>query len=113
MPAYLYPVANVLGTLPIVPLWVSAVRITGGAGPLFLRTHLPGDVDLGTRDVAVHVDAAGHDHQPAGVDRRAAARTCRIGRRGDDLAVFDPEIAHLAVDPVGRIVDRAAGDFEE
>ena len=32
--------------------------------PLLLGAHLPRGVDLGPDNVAVHVDAAGHDHQP-------------------------------------------------
>ena len=49
--------------------------------------------------------------RPAGVDRRASGRIGGIGRRGDDLAVRDPQIADLAVDAVGRIVDGAARRF--
>ena len=61
--------------------------------------------------MAVHVDTAGHDDQPPGIDH-----TCRpdlgVGGRRDDLAAGDPEVAHLAVDAIGRVVDRSAGDLE-
>ena len=78
----------------------------------FLGPHLAGDVHLRPGDVAVHVDAARHHDQAAGIDL-ARGPNGRIGRRGDDLAAGDPQIAHLAVDAVGRVVDGAAGDFDE
>ncbi len=101
-----------LGTLPIVPLCVIAGAADRLAAPLLLGTHLPRGVDLGPDDVAVHVDAAGHDDQPAGVDH-----ACRPDLRGSAggstiLAAGDPDVAHLAVDPVGRVVDGSAGDLE-
>ena len=96
-----------LGTLPIVPLCVIRGTIDRLAAPFLLGAHFPRRVDLGTDDVAVHVDAAGHDHQPAGIDH-ARRPDLGIGRRIDDLAAGDPDVAHLAVDPVGRVVDRSA-----
>ena len=94
----------------------AAVRDGGAADrlrlALFLGPHLAGGVHLRPGDVAVHVDAAGHDDEAAGVersrradasDRSAARRSCRpaIQRSRD-----------LAVDAVGRIVNVAAGDEE-
>ncbi len=99
-----------LGTLPIVPLRVVAVRMHRLGLALFLGPHLAGDVHLRPGDVAVHVDAAGHHDQAGGVERPVGPHG-GIGRRGDDPAVANPEIAHLAVDAVGRVVDGAAGDF--
>ncbi len=103
--------ANVLGTLPIVPLCVLAVRWRTGLA-FFLGPHFAGDVHLRPGDVAVHVDAAGHHDQATGIDV-ARGPNGRVRRRGDDLAVGDPQIAHLAVNAVSRIVNGSAGDFQE
>ena len=43
--------------------------------PVLLGPHLAGDVDLRPGDVAVHVDAARHHDQPAGVDVAASGGT--------------------------------------
>ena len=56
-------------------------------------------------EVRVDVHATGHDDHAARVERRRAGR-----QRRDDAAVLDADVAHLAVDPVGRVVDRAADD---
>src|SRR4051812_26798543 len=55
----------------------------------------------------VDVHAAGHHHHPARVDYR---RRSRYGV--DDRALIDADIAHLAIDAIRRVVDRAAGDSE-
>ena len=62
--------------------------------------------------MTVHVDSTRHHDHAASVDR-AIDRQVGAGRLRDDLIAFDPQIAHLAVDIVGRIVDGAAGDFDE
>ncbi len=64
-------------------------------------------VDLRPGDVRVDVDAARHDDPAAGVDLRRV-----IGDVVDDLAVAQADVAHLAVDAVGRVVDAAAGDAQ-
>ena len=62
--------------------------------------------------MAVHVDAAGHDDQPRG--RRSTRVGLTSGSAGGSTIsrAGDPDVAHLAVDPVGRVVDRSAGNFE-
>ena len=103
--------ANVLGTLPIVPLCVvgrandlSALRFSSGR--ILRATFTFGPAMWQCMSM------------PPGMTTRPAASSVAvgpnvgIGRRGDDLAVTNPEIAHLAVDAVGRIVDGAAGDFD-
>ena len=94
-----------------MPLCVLAVRSTGSAVAVFFGPQPAGGVRLRPGDVAVHVDAAGHHDQPPRVERARRPHR-RIGRRGHDLAAVDPQIAHLAIDAVGRIVNRAAGDFQ-
>src|SRR4029453_13493275 len=81
------------------------------AVPLLLGTHLAGGIDLGPRDMAVHIDAAGHDHQTRGIERARGADG-RIARRLDNLAAADPQVLDLAVDTIGRVIDVAAGDEE-
>ena len=66
-----------------------------------------GRVDRRPRDVGVDVDAARHDDHAAGVDLRRV-----LGDVVDDLAVAQADVAHLAVDAVGRVVDAAAGDAQ-
>ena len=77
-----------------------------------LRAHHPSRVDLRADDVTVHVDAAGHHHEAAGIDD-SGRRGIRFGGRGHDAAAGDPEVADLAVDPVSRVVDGPAGDLEQ
>ena len=62
-------------------------------------------VDLRARDVGVDVDAAGHHDHPASVDPAGVGPDV-----GDHLAVLQAHVADLAVDVVGGVVDRAAGD---
>ncbi len=79
---------------------------------LFLGPHLASGVDLGPGDVAVHVDAAGHDDQTGRIES-AVGGVARIGRRGDDLAPLEPHVGDLTVDAIGRVVDVAARDFPQ
>ena len=81
------------------------------AAALLLGAHLARGVDLGPDDVTVHVDSAGHHHQPAGIED-ARRLDLGIGGRLDDLPAGDPDVAHLAVDFVGRVVDGSPGDLE-
>ena len=59
------------------------------------------------REVGVDVHAAGHHDHAARVERRRAG-----GQALHDPAVLDADVADLAVDAVGRIVDGAARDPE-
>ena len=77
-----------------------------------LGPHLAGGVHLGSGDVTVHVDAAGHDDQAGGVERPVRP-DLGIRRRVDDLPVTNPDIAALAVDAVNRVVDSAPRNLEE
>ena len=102
-----------LGTLPIVPLCVLRRAQHRRRPTLFLGPHLARDVDLGTGDVAVHVDAARHDDQAGGVQRSSGPHAAGPAGGATILPSLDPDVAHLAVDAVDRIVDVAAGDFEQ
>ncbi len=75
-----------------------------------LGPHFASHVHLGAGDVAVHVDAARHHDHAASIDLAIGANG-RIARRGDDLAVGNPQIAHFAIDAVGRVVKRALRDL--
>ena len=57
-------------------------------------------VDLRAGDVGVDVDAARHDDHAARVDAAGVGPDV-----GDDLAAVEAQVAHLAVDAVGRVVD--------
>src|SRR3546814_7481665 len=71
----------------------------------------PGEIDLATSDVAVDIDAAGHDDLAGqiegAIDARAGARI------GDDAPVLDEEIGRDAIAAVGGIDDEAAGALGE
>jgi hypothetical protein len=94
----------------------AAVRVGGPPHrfglALFLGAHFARHVYLRPGDVAVHVDAARHDHQPAGVDGFGRP-DLRIRRRANHAAIFDPQIGHLAIDAVGGVVHGATGDFQQ
>ena len=68
--------------------------------PAMLLAHEEArEVDFAAGDMAVDVDGAGHDHEPAEIDTPAGGL---IGRRGRDAAILDEEIADLALDAVCR-----------
>ena len=79
-------------------------------GAMLLGQHHPRDVDLAAADMAVHVDPAGHHDLAGELDHLVRPA---VGRRRHDAAVLDPQIHHLAVDAVERIVDRAAGELRD
>ena len=74
---------------------------------MLLRQHLARQIDLGTGDVTMDVDAAGHDHHARGVDAPGLGADLR-----NDLAVAYADILDLAVDAVRRIVDAAIDDAQ-
>ena len=76
-------------------------------GGVLLRQETARVVAARARDVAVDVHATGHDDHAAHVERRRAG-----GQVGHDPAVGDADVAHLAVDAVRRVVDRASDDAE-
>src|SRR5207253_4186875 len=78
---------------------------------LFLRPHLAGRVHLWPGDMTVHIDAARHYHQARRIQRPRRPHS-RIAWRLDDLVAADPQVFHLAVDTVGRVIDVAARDEE-
>ena len=59
---------------------------------VILGLELARQVDLRAGDVAVHIDAAGHDDQAIGVERAIGPHR-RISRWIDDFAVVDPDVA--------------------
>src|SRR5690554_2443925 len=72
-----------------------------------LRLEPAGEVDLRPRDVAVDVDAAGHDDQAARIEDGRV-----VGKARHDAAVLDANIRHRAVHAVARIVDPPARDAQ-
>ncbi len=81
-----------------------AAAADGGAdrrvvAAVVLRDHGAGEVQGGAGDVRVDIDAAGEDDHAGGVDG-AAALDLR-----DDAAVRDADVADLAVDAVGGVVN--------
>jgi hypothetical protein len=72
---------------------------------MILGLQLTRQIYLGTRDVTVDVHATGHYNHALGVDHGGA-----VGRRIDDLGVFDTNVPHLAVYAVNRIVDAPVDD---
>src|SRR5262249_34663328 len=74
--------------------------------------HLARHVHLRPGDVRVHVHAPGHDDEPSRV-QDPVGPLVGARRRPDHLAVPDPEVADLAVDAVGGVVDRAVCDLQE
>ena len=63
---------------------------------------------LGARDVAVHVDAAGHHDATRDVDGFEA---CRVRWWRDNFAVLNPYVADFAVDLMGLgVMDPATGE---
>ena len=78
---------------------------------LLLGPQLATRIHLRSRDVAMDVDPARHDHQARGIE--CARRTSRrIARRLDNLAVGDPQILGLAIDAISGIENVASGDEE-
>src|SRR5262249_15866913 len=84
----------------------------GLGGALGGGAHVGGEVDLGPGDVSVHSDAAGHHHQARRVDGLVGAGV-RVGGRRYDLAVPNPDVLHLPIDAVGRVVDGPPGDLQQ
>ena len=82
-----------------------------GGLALVLGSQLAGEVDLGAGDVAVHVNAAGHDDQ-AGCVEDLVGTDGRVGWRWHHLAVLNPEILDPAVDAVGGVANSAVGNFQ-
>ena len=74
-------------------------------GAVLLGRELARGVDRRPGDVGVDVDPARHDDHPVGVDRAGVG-----GHVVDDLAVLHADVALLAGDAVGGVVDAAAGD---
>jgi hypothetical protein len=74
---------------------------------VLLRAELAGRVDRRAGDVRVDVHPARHDDHAACVDARGVR-----GQLLDDLAAVQADVAHLAVDPVGGIVDTALSDAQ-
>ena len=92
--------------MPPVPERVIAVRSSTSArcsSGVSLRAALT----AGPGDVGVDVDPARHDDHPPRVDAAGVRRHV-----GDDLAVLDADVAHLAGDAVGGVVHAAGGDPE-
>jgi hypothetical protein len=80
----------------------------GGRADLF-RLHFASRVDFGPHDVAVHVNAAGHDNQAGQVkrfDRGGGIRRCI-----DDATIANPDVGDGSVNAIGRIVNLAARKF--
>ena len=77
---------------------------------MILRHQHARDRNLAAADVRVRVDAARH-HDAA--VQRVLVIDSGIGRGRNDAAVFNEDIANLAVDPVLGIVDFAAGELGE
>src|SRR5690606_36981444 len=67
--------------------------------------HQARQVHLAAADVGVQVDAAGH-HHAAGEVVFGVDLVLRV--QGDDAAVADADVAELAVDAVGGVVDAPA-----
>ncbi len=76
-----------------------------------LRQHHTADGHLAAADVAVRIDGAGHDDTAV---KRILPIDARAGwRRSDDAAVLGVDVAHLAVDPIHRVIDFSAGELDE
>ena len=73
-----------------------------GVAAMVLRDHGAGEVEGGAGDMGVNVHAAGENDHARRIDGAAVRHV------GDDPAVRDADVADLAVDVVGRIVDFAA-----
>ncbi len=84
-------------------------RHGGRAAPREVRRDPAAGIHLRARHVAVKIDAAGHHDEARCIDPREALR---IGGRGDDPAIFDPDVADDTIAAVRRIVDRAPGEQE-
>ena len=96
--------ANVEGTVPPVPERAIAVRSRTSAR-CSSGSSLRAALTAGPGDVGVDVDPARHHDHPPRVDPASVPRHV-----GDDLAVLDADVAHLAGDAVGGVVHAAAGD---
>ena len=84
-----------------------AAGAAAGFGRVLLGEQATGVIAGRAGHVAVDVHAARHHDHAAGVERRGAGRHVRY-----DPAVVDADVPHLAVDPVGGIVDRAPDDAQ-
>src|SRR5262249_200279 len=76
------------------------VRVGGGVG----GDQGAGEVERRPGEGGVDGDAAGKDHQAAGVDGAAAVDV------GDNLTIADADVLDAAVDVVGGVVDFPAAD---
>ncbi len=79
----------------------------------FFWPQFAGEIDLRPGDVSVHVHAAGHHDEAGGVEHSIRRAGGVSTRRGDDLAVPNPQVHHDAVDAVDGVVDDSVGDFEK
>ena len=103
-----------LGTLPPLPdrgmtVSSSASRMQRGRGRriggVLLGKEASRLVDAAANHVGVNVDTAGHD------DHARRVETRRVGRyRGDDAAILDADVLHLAVDAIHGVVYRTPSD---
>ncbi len=75
-----------------------------------LGAQLAPGVDLGADQVAVDLDAAGHDDEAGGVDDLGLVAVDLAG--GDHAAVLDPDVRDLPVEAVARVVDPPSEDAE-
>ena len=72
---------------------------------MFFREQTTRQVHGRAGNMGVNVDAAGHYHHAAGVNRPRAR-----GNRRDDSSLLDADVSQVAVDAVCRIVDVPARD---
>ena len=79
-----------------------------GRLPVVLGCHGPGQVQRPASRMRVPIHPAGKDDHPRRID---GARS-RLPARLDHAARVDPDIPHLAVDAVGRVVDFSTGDSQ-
>ena len=77
-----------------------------GAVAVIFRQHGARDIDLAPADVGMNVYRTGHDDAPGQIDFAIDARPCR--RCCDDATGIHEQVAHFAIDPVGRVVDPSA-----
>jgi hypothetical protein len=82
-------------------------RRTFGMARVLFRQQSPRDVDGATRDVAVDVDAPGHDNHATCIDSRRGR-----GKLGNDATVVDADVSNLAIDVVRRVIHGSADDAQ-
>jgi hypothetical protein len=74
--------------------------------------HFPSRVNFRPGNVRVDVHTPRHDDQTSSIERAVGAKL-RIGRRCDDAAILNPQVADFAVDTVGRVVHRSVSDANQ